>query len=64
IVKFDAKGIWYMEVAGSPSSPIMDYVISDTKKLLHSDILNLVALLLDHLDVSVKVVTNIVCKLL
>ncbi|CAG8789003.1 12166_t:CDS:2, partial [Cetraspora pellucida] len=67
IVKFDAKGIrlfddkeiWHMEVAGSPSSPIIDHVIGDTKKSLHSDILNLVALLLEHLDVPVKVATNI-----
>ncbi|CAG8462030.1 7409_t:CDS:2 [Cetraspora pellucida] len=67
IVKFDAKGIrlfddkeiWHMEVAGSPSSPIIDHVIGDTKKSLHSDILNLVALLLEHLDVPVKIATNI-----
>ncbi|CAG8835572.1 29547_t:CDS:2, partial [Gigaspora margarita] len=53
IVKFDAK------VAGSLSSTIIDHIIGDIKKSLHSDILNLVALLLEHLDVSVKVATNI-----
>ncbi|CAG8738835.1 19381_t:CDS:2, partial [Dentiscutata erythropus] len=67
IVKFDVKGIrlfddkeiWHMEVTGPPSTTIMNHVIGDTKKSLHSDILNLVAILLEHLDVPVKVATNI-----
>ncbi|CAG8675234.1 1552_t:CDS:2, partial [Ambispora gerdemannii] len=67
IVKLDAKGvrsfddkeIWHMEVAGSPSSPTTDHAVGDTKKSLHSDILNLVALLLDHLDIPVKTAMNI-----
>jgi len=67
IVKLDAKGvrsfddkeIWHMEVAGPPSSPTTDHAVGDTKKSLHSDILNLVALLLDHLDISVKTAMNI-----
>jgi hypothetical protein len=48
-----------MEVAGPPSSPTTDHAVGDTKKSLHSDILNLVALLLDHLDISVKTAMNI-----
>ncbi|CAJ0823567.1 1062_t:CDS:2 [Entrophospora sp. SA101] len=67
IVKLDAKGvrlfddkeIWHMEVAGPPSSPTTDHAVCDTKKSLHSDILNLVALLLDHLDIPVKAAMNI-----
>nr|CAG8613196.1 10296_t:CDS:2 [Entrophospora candida] len=41
---FDDKEIWHMEVAGPPSPPTMDHGVGDTKKSLHSDILNLVAL--------------------
>ncbi|RHZ45500.1 hypothetical protein Glove_673g10 [Diversispora epigaea] len=67
IVKLDAKGIrsfddkeiWHMEVVGSPLSPKTGHAVGDTKKSLHSDILNLVSLLLDHLDVPVKTATNI-----
>ncbi|CAG8686905.1 4738_t:CDS:2, partial [Dentiscutata heterogama] len=67
IVKLDAKGIrlfdykeiWHMEVAGSLSLPKVDHVVGDTKKSLHSDILNLVSLLLDHLGVSIKIATKI-----
>ncbi|CAJ0767222.1 8472_t:CDS:1, partial [Entrophospora sp. SA101] len=48
-----------MEVAGSPSSPKTDHAVGNTKNSLHSDVLNLVSHLLDHLDVPIKTATNI-----
>ncbi|CAJ0837387.1 9645_t:CDS:2, partial [Entrophospora sp. SA101] len=51
--------IWHMEVAGSPSSPKTDHAVGNTKNSLHSDVLNLVSHLLDHLDVPIKTATNI-----
>ncbi|CAJ0895227.1 2612_t:CDS:2 [Entrophospora sp. SA101] len=46
-------------VAGSPSSPKTDHAVGNTKNSLHSDVLNLVSHLLDHLDVPIKTATNI-----
>ncbi|CAG8664677.1 1453_t:CDS:2, partial [Paraglomus brasilianum] len=48
------SNVFHMEVSGPPS-----LLSDDTKKSLHTDILNLIAILLDHLDLSVEVATRI-----
>ena len=48
-----------MEVSGPPSLPSKRHCTDDTKKSLHTDILNLINILLDHLDLSVEVATRI-----
>ncbi|KAG9296316.1 hypothetical protein G9A89_014908 [Geosiphon pyriformis] len=55
----DDKEIWHMEVAGSLSLSSIQHAVKDTKKSLHTDILNLVAILLDHLDISVEAAMEI-----
>lgn len=55
----DDKEIVHVEVSGPPSSPTERHSTDDTKKSLHTDILNLVSILLDHLDLSVDVATRI-----
>ena len=48
-----------MEVSGPPSLPTKRHTTGDTKKSLHTDILNLISILLDHLELSVEVATRI-----
>ncbi|CAG8567173.1 11139_t:CDS:10, partial [Funneliformis mosseae] len=55
----DDKEIIHVEVSGPPSSPSERHSTDDTKKSLHTDILNLISILLDQLDLSVEVATRI-----
>ncbi|RIA85357.1 hypothetical protein C1645_830914 [Glomus cerebriforme] len=55
----DDKEILHVEVSGPPSLPTKRHTRGDTKKSLHTDILNLISILLDHLDLSVEVATQI-----
>ena len=41
-------------MSGSPLPSSHDHAVGDTKKSLHIDILNLIAILLDHLRVSIE----------
>ncbi|CAG8531550.1 8009_t:CDS:2 [Paraglomus occultum] len=67
IVLVDAKGtrtsddkeIWHLEVAGPPWNPTTRHTVDDSKKMLRTDIFNLVAILLDHLDSDIKLATKI-----
>ncbi|GBB83610.1 hypothetical protein RclHR1_01030025 [Rhizophagus clarus] len=56
---FDDKEIFHAEVSGPPSPSSDDHAINDAKKSLHTDILNLIAILLDHLRVPVENATKI-----
>ncbi|CAG8564775.1 16530_t:CDS:10 [Funneliformis caledonium] len=56
---FDDKEIFHVEVSGPPSPPSHDHAVNDTKKSLHTDILNLIAILLDHLRIPVENATEI-----
>ncbi|CAG8609318.1 6329_t:CDS:2 [Paraglomus occultum] len=42
-----------MEVAGPPWQPTVKHTVGDMKKTLRTDILNLVSLLLNHLDTDI-----------
>ncbi|CAI2196622.1 5483_t:CDS:2, partial [Funneliformis geosporum] len=69
IVKVDAKGvrvfddkeIFHAEVSGPPSSSSSQHghAVNDTTKSIHTDILNLIAILLDHLRAPVENATKI-----
>ncbi|PKY58806.1 hypothetical protein RhiirA4_481027 [Rhizophagus irregularis] len=75
IVKVDAKGEQYKfiynsliltlsfnnEVSGPPSSLSSQYshAVNDTTKSIHTDILNLIAILLDYLRVPIEIATKI-----
>ena len=67
IVLVDAKGtrisddkeIWHMEVAGPPWNPTTRHTVGDSKKTLRTDVFNLVAILLDHLDSDIGLATKI-----
>ncbi|CAH1761202.1 5828_t:CDS:2, partial [Entrophospora sp. SA101] len=56
---FDNKEIFHVEVSGPPSPPSDNNAVNNTKKSLHTDILNLIAILLDHLRVPVENATEI-----
>ncbi|CAJ0847358.1 12671_t:CDS:10 [Entrophospora sp. SA101] len=56
---FDDKEIFHVEVSGLPLPPPHDHAVNDTKKSLHTDILNLIAILLDHLQIPVENATEI-----
>lgn len=56
---FDDKEIFHVEVSGPPSPSSDNHAINDAKKSLHTDILNLIAILLDHLRVPVENATKI-----
>ncbi|CAG8672551.1 16257_t:CDS:2, partial [Dentiscutata heterogama] len=55
----DGKEIWHMEVSGPPSNPTTRHTVYDTKKTLHTDILNLVDILRNHLDLDVNIAKKI-----
>ncbi|CAG8693456.1 1091_t:CDS:2 [Funneliformis mosseae] len=55
----DYKEIFHMEVSGPPSNPTIRHTTGDTKKTLHTDILNLVDVLSDHLDLDVKLAKEV-----
>ncbi|KAF0519631.1 hypothetical protein F8M41_016555 [Gigaspora margarita] len=55
----DNKEIWHMEVLGPPSNPTTRHTVNDTKKTLHTDILNLVDILRNHLDLDVNIAKKI-----
>ncbi|CAG8502301.1 11293_t:CDS:10, partial [Acaulospora colombiana] len=55
----DYKEIFHMEVSGPPSNPTIRHTTGDTKKTLHTDILNLVDVLRDHLDLDVKLAKEV-----
>ncbi|CAG8787765.1 22604_t:CDS:2, partial [Dentiscutata erythropus] len=55
----DNKEIWHMEVSGPPSNPITRHTADDTKKTLHTDILNLINILRNHLDLDVNIAKKI-----
>ncbi|RUP41882.1 hypothetical protein BC936DRAFT_138290 [Jimgerdemannia flammicorona] len=55
----DDKDFWQVEVAGPPSLPSPKYATDETKKSLHTDLLNLVAILMEYLDYSVEVASQI-----
>nr|CAG8632375.1 10750_t:CDS:10 [Entrophospora candida] len=59
IVKVDVREIFHVEVSGPPLPPSHDHAVNDTKKSLHTDILNLIAILLDHLRIPVENATEI-----
>ncbi|CAG8484257.1 11396_t:CDS:10 [Acaulospora morrowiae] len=67
IVLVDVNGVWvrdykeifHMEVSGSPSNPTIRHTTGDTKKTLHTDILNLVDVLRDHLDLDMKLAKEV-----
>ncbi|KAG9293178.1 hypothetical protein G9A89_010515 [Geosiphon pyriformis] len=55
----DDKEVFHIEVSGPPSLSSKQHCMDDTKKFLHTDILNLITILLEHLDLSVEVATQI-----
>ncbi|CAG8544870.1 25232_t:CDS:2 [Cetraspora pellucida] len=55
----DDKDMWHMEVAGPPSVASKKHTINDTIKSLHTDLFNLVAILMEHLDCPVETATKI-----
>ncbi|CAI2181754.1 8754_t:CDS:2 [Funneliformis geosporum] len=67
IVRVDAKAtrhsdgldIWHMEVAGPSENASDDHIINDVKKALHTDLLNLVAILRNHLNCDVNIAMKI-----
>ncbi|RGB28552.1 hypothetical protein C1646_673131 [Rhizophagus diaphanus] len=67
IVRVDAKAtrhldgldVWHMEVAGPSDNASDDHIIGDAKKSLRTDLLNLIAILKNHLDCDVNVATKI-----
>ncbi|CAB4426900.1 unnamed protein product [Rhizophagus irregularis] len=58
---FDDKEIFHVEVSGPPSSLSSQYshAVNDTTKSIHTDILNLIAILLDYLRVPIEIATKI-----
>ncbi|CAG8723925.1 13923_t:CDS:2, partial [Acaulospora morrowiae] len=58
---FDDKVIFHAEVSSSPSSSSSQHVhaVNDTTKSIHIDIMNLIAILLDHLRAPVENATKI-----
>ncbi|EXX72098.1 hypothetical protein RirG_072540 [Rhizophagus irregularis DAOM 197198w] len=59
IVKVDISGNFSRRGIGPPSPSSGDHAINDAKKSLHTDILNLIAILLDHLRVLVEDATKV-----
>jgi len=67
IVKVDIKGtrmsdgldIFHMEVVGSPCNATDRHVMGDAKKTMKMDILNLIAILRNHLDCRISLATKI-----
>jgi hypothetical protein len=67
IVRVDAKAtrhsdgldVWHMEVAGLSDNASNDHIIDDAKMSLRMDLLNLIAILKNHLDCDVNVATKI-----
>ncbi|CAG8753390.1 7285_t:CDS:2, partial [Acaulospora morrowiae] len=67
IVRLDAKAarysdgldIWHMEVAGLSDNAFDEHIINDAKKTLRTDLLNLIAILRNHLDCDVNIATKI-----
>ncbi|CAG8553887.1 12758_t:CDS:10 [Ambispora leptoticha] len=55
----DDKEVFHMEVSGPPSLSSKQHCTDDTKKSLRTDILNLIAILLEHINLSVEVATRI-----
>ncbi|CAI2184250.1 12342_t:CDS:1, partial [Funneliformis geosporum] len=67
IVRVDTKGtrisdgldIFHMEVAGPPLNATEKHTMGDAKKTMHTDILNLIAVLRNHLDCSLSLAIKI-----
>ncbi|CAG8488742.1 4827_t:CDS:2 [Paraglomus occultum] len=60
IAKVDVKEIFHANVSGPPSSSSQHgRAVIDTTKSIHTDILNLVAILLDYLRAPVEIATKI-----
>ncbi|RIA89291.1 hypothetical protein C1645_825056 [Glomus cerebriforme] len=51
---FDEKEMFHIEISGPPSTSSNDHAINDTRKSLHTDIFNLIAILLYHLQVPIE----------
>ncbi|KAG9301129.1 hypothetical protein G9A89_012512 [Geosiphon pyriformis] len=56
---YDGLDIWHMEVAGPPYNANEKHTLDDLKKTLRTDILNLIAILREHLDCEVKLAAKI-----
>ncbi|CAI2193383.1 2282_t:CDS:2, partial [Funneliformis geosporum] len=56
---YDGLDVWHMEVAGPPYNASEKHTLGDSKKTLRTDILNLIAILRDHLDCEVELATKI-----
>src|SRR5688572_25296947 len=54
--RFDA---WHMEVAGPFNNAFNNHIIDDVKKSFHIDLLNLIAILKNHLDCDINATTKI-----
>nr|CAG8536530.1 15087_t:CDS:10 [Entrophospora candida] len=55
----DGNDVWHMEVASPPGNQIIAHTVDDTKKTLRTDILNLVAILRNHLNIDVNIAKQI-----
>ncbi|CAG8580446.1 1537_t:CDS:1, partial [Cetraspora pellucida] len=67
IVQVDAKAtrysnglnVWHMEVAGFSDNASDDDIVNDTRKAFHTDLLNLIMILRNHLDCDVNVASKV-----
>ncbi|CAJ0832902.1 2289_t:CDS:2 [Entrophospora sp. SA101] len=55
----DDREKWQMEISGPPSTPTTCHTVSDMKKSIQIDILNLVGILSNHLDLDVKIAKEV-----
>jgi len=55
----DGLDVWHMEVAGPSDNASDNHIMNDAKKALRTDLLNLVAILRNHLDCDVNIATKI-----
>ncbi|RIB28917.1 hypothetical protein C2G38_2156758 [Gigaspora rosea] len=71
IVQVDAKAtrylnglnVWHMEVAGPSDNATNNHIVNDTRKSLHTDFLNLIMILRNHLDCDVSTAMKIKNKI-
>ncbi|CAG8641747.1 10104_t:CDS:10, partial [Ambispora leptoticha] len=55
----DGLDVWHLEVAGPPDNAPNKHVLGDSKKTFRTDILNLIAILREHLDCDINLATRI-----